>query len=42
MANKYPLVLNLEDNLESFNDAMSSRDVSFWQEAINDEMDYVQ
>ena len=39
--NKIPMVLNLEEDPKTFNEAMSSRDVAFWQEAINDEMDSI-
>ena len=34
-----PIVLNLEDDPETFSKEMGSRDVAFWKEAINDEMD---
>ncbi|KAK3004225.1 hypothetical protein RJ639_018027 [Escallonia herrerae] len=37
--NKYPIMLNLENDPRSFSEAMSSRDASFWKEAIDDEMD---
>ena len=31
--------MNIEDDPKTFQEAMSSRDVAFWKEAINDEMD---
>ena len=37
--NKIPILLNIEDDPKTFQEAMSSRDVDFWKEAINDEMD---
>ena len=37
--NKIPILLNIEDDPKTFQEAMSSRDVAFWKEAINDEMD---
>ena len=37
--NKIPILLNIEDDPQTFQEAMSSRDVAFWKEAINDEMD---
>ena len=32
---------NIEDDPKTFSDAMKSQDVSFWKEAINDEMDSI-
>ena len=37
--NKIPIVLHLENDPKTYNEAMTSRDSSFWKEAINDEMD---
>ena len=37
--NKIPILLNIEYDPKTFQEAMSSRDVAFWKEAINDEMD---
>ena len=37
--NKIPILMNIEDDPKTFQEAMSSRDVAFWKEAINDEMD---
>ena len=37
--NKILILLNIEDDPKTFPEAMSSRDVAFWKEAINDEMD---
>ena len=34
-----PIVLNLEEDPKTYKEAMTSRDSSFWKEAINDEMD---
>ena len=39
--NKIPLLLNIEEDPKTFNEAMSSRDASFWREAVNDEMDSI-
>ena len=39
--NKIPLLLNIEEDPKTFNKAMSSRDASFWREAVNDEMDSI-
>lgn len=36
--NKIPVLLNIEDDPKTFKEAISSRDVAFWKEAINDEM----
>nr|GEV20957.1 integrase, catalytic region, zinc finger, CCHC-type, peptidase aspartic, catalytic [Tanacetum cinerariifolium] len=32
---------NIEDDLNTFDEAMKSQDVAFWKEAINDEMDSI-
>lgn len=39
--NKIPLLLNIEEDPKTFGEAMSSRDASFWREAVNDEMDSI-
>ena len=39
--NKIPLLLNIEEDPKTYGEAMSSRDASFWREAINDEMDSI-
>ncbi|KAH9794216.1 Receptor-like serine/threonine-protein kinase [Citrus sinensis] len=39
--NKVPLLLNIEKYPKTFSEAMSSRDASFWREAVNDEMDSI-
>lgn len=39
MLNKIPILLNVEDDPKTYKEAMASRDVAFWKEAINDEMD---
>jgi len=36
-----PMILNMEDDLKTFCQAMSSRDVAFWKEAVNDEIDSI-
>jgi len=38
---KTPMILNMEDDPKTFGQAMSSRDVAFWKEAVNDEMDSI-
>ena len=39
--NKTPILLNVEEDItpKTYNEALASRDSSFWKEAINDEMD---
>ena len=39
--NKVPLLLNVEKDPKTFSEVMSSRDTSFWREAVNDEMDSI-
>ena len=39
VTNKISIVLSIEDDPKSFSEAMTSRDVAFWKEAINNEMD---
>jgi len=36
--NKIPILLILENGLKTYKEAMMSRDVTFWKETINDEM----
>ncbi|KAK3023654.1 hypothetical protein RJ639_043180 [Escallonia herrerae] len=36
-----PMLLNMEDDPKTYSEAMASRDVAFWKEAINDEMDSI-
>jgi len=35
------MILNIEDDPKIFGQAMSSRDVAFWKETVNDEMDSI-
>ena len=35
------MILNIEDDPKTFSQAMSSRDVAFWKEAVNDEIDSI-
>jgi hypothetical protein len=39
--NKIPILLNIEEDPKTYGEAMASRDVAFWKEAINDEMDSI-
>uniref|UniRef100_A0A2N9EFL2 Uncharacterized protein n=1 Tax=Fagus sylvatica TaxID=28930 RepID=A0A2N9EFL2_FAGSY len=39
--NKFPFVGNVEEDPNTYNEAMASRDAAFWREAINDEMDSI-
>jgi hypothetical protein len=39
--NKFPFVGNVEEDLNTYNEAMTSRDAAFWREAVNDEMDSI-
>ena len=40
--NKIPIVFNIEDDPKTFEDqVMTSRDSTFWKEAVNDEMDSI-
>ena len=41
VVNKHNVVLNIEDDPKTYSEAMSSRDSSFWKEAIDDEMDSI-
>ena len=38
---KFPMILQVEDDPKTYQEAMSSRDSTFWKEAINDEMDSI-
>ena len=39
--NKILLVFNTDDDPKTFERAMASRDLTFWKEAVNDEMDSI-
>jgi hypothetical protein len=39
--NKFLFVGNVEENPNTYNEAMASRDTAFWREAVNDEMDSI-
>ena len=39
--NKILILLNIAKDPKTFKEAMASRDVAFWKEAINDEMDSI-
>ena len=39
--NKIPILLSIEEDPKTYKEAMASRDVAFWKEAINDEMDSI-
>ena len=41
MKRTIPIILQVEDDPKTYKGAMSSRDVAFWKEAINDEMDSI-
>ena len=36
-----PILLNIEEDPKKFKEIVASRDVAFWKEAINDEMDSI-
>jgi hypothetical protein len=36
-----PMILNMEDDPTTFSQAMSSKDVVFWKETVNDEIDSI-
>ena len=38
---KIPIVLQIEEDPKTYKEVMTSRDASFWNEAINDEMDSI-
>jgi hypothetical protein len=35
------MILNMKDNPKTFHQAMSSRDVVFWKETLNDEINSI-
>jgi len=35
------MILNMEDNQKTFHQAMSSRDIVFWKEMLNDEINSI-
>ena len=39
--NKISILLNIKEDPKTFKEAMASRDVAFWKEAINDEIDSI-
>jgi hypothetical protein len=39
--NKIPILLNIEEDPKTYGEAMAYRDVAFWKDAINDEMDSI-
>ena len=39
--NKILILLNIAKDPKTFKEAMASRDVAFWKEVINDEMDSI-
>jgi hypothetical protein len=39
--NKFPFVGNVEEDPNTYNEVMASRDVAFWREAVNDEIDSI-
>jgi hypothetical protein len=39
--NKIPILLNIEEDPKTFKEAMAFRDVAFWKEEINDEIDSI-
>ena len=39
--NNIPILLNIEEDPKIFTEAMASRDIVFWKEAINDEIDSI-
>ena len=39
--NKIPILFNTDDDPISYKEAMASRDLAFWKEAVNDEMDSI-
>ncbi|GKE47644.1 zinc finger, CCHC-type containing protein, partial [Tanacetum coccineum] len=41
VSDQHSYCFNVEDDLKTFDEAMKSQDVSFWKEAINDEMDSI-
>ncbi|XP_019240065.1 PREDICTED: uncharacterized protein LOC109220059 [Nicotiana attenuata] len=41
VCNQIPIVLNVEEDPKTFQEAMSSGDAAFWNEAVDDEMDSI-
>ncbi|GKG50626.1 hypothetical protein Tco_0538750, partial [Tanacetum coccineum] len=41
VSNQHPYCFNVEDDPETFDEAMKSQDFAFWKEAINDEIDSI-
>ena len=39
--NKISIVFNTEDDPKSYEEAMGSRDLAFWKEVVNDEMNSI-
>ena len=39
--NKIPIVFNIEDDPKTFEESMASRNLAFWKEAVNDEMNSI-
>jgi hypothetical protein len=37
----YPIIYNLDENPQTYSEAMKPHDASFWKEVVNDEMDSV-
>ena len=40
-ARKIPIILLIEDDPKTYNEAVASRDSAFWKDAIQDEMDSI-
>ncbi|GJS35540.1 zinc finger, CCHC-type containing protein [Tanacetum coccineum] len=38
---EYPIIYNLDEDPQTYSEAMKSHDSSFWKEAVNDEMDSI-
>ncbi|GJU47592.1 zinc finger, CCHC-type containing protein [Tanacetum coccineum] len=41
VSDQHSYCFNVEDDPKTFDEAMKSKDVAFWKEAINDEMDFI-
>ena len=39
--NKFPFIGNVEEDPNTYNEAMASRDAVFWRKVVNDEMDSI-
>lgn len=39
--NKIPILLNIDEDPKTYEEAMAFRDVAFWKEAINDEIESI-